>query len=558
MSIFSSFFRKKSTSQKTLSPQQAGNSNEIGNNGLTCSHCGANSFEYDSYYNEYTCKHCGYIEKNHMELPQARKPSIDKVKINEDIPIRENDLVNAVYDNDIEKVKVLVNKGVEVNLGGKSGGTTLLHQAIRYGFVDIARILIEAGADTHVREEFGKTPLHLAAQARLFDCVELLADHHVNLDEQISEKPDASGKVLTGNTALMESAQNDYTDMVTLLLKRGADPDIRGKGGFTALIIACVVGHYDCVKALLEGGADIDITEERGLTALDFAEDRGYDNIVNLLKKVRATRSGDTSSPCCWTCVHASLTPAPENKLVCTLDFRNVKVVSRDHLCSVYEKRAKKSKKDAEVQEVKKDKTLQAFVSSAWKKGEKNPETKEVSINDGVLEFLCPICSNTAFGRISDLDPIIGHNYACRECTSVFHVPGIFKTDPNHIDAKITGGVLVRIADYSEYCHNHPVYKSCVMAQKVNYQDSYGLFAFCPICYYIHKSSILSSFINLSISKSKGYGYAFLAKSLKSKQDMDALGSGHCPSPSCDGDSFIAIITNIPDYVCEYIDSKNI
>jgi ankyrin repeat protein len=98
-----------------------------------------------------------------------------------------------------------------------------------------------------------------------------------------------------------------------------------------------VVGHYDSVKLLVEGGANIDITEERGLTALDFAEDRGYDDIATLLKKAGATRVDDASSPCCWTCVQASETP--DKKLVCTLDFRNVKVVSRNHLCSAYEKR---------------------------------------------------------------------------------------------------------------------------------------------------------------------------------------------------------------------------
>ena len=41
--------------------------NQVGNNELTCSHCGANSFEYDNYYKEHTCKQCGYIEKNQRD-----------------------------------------------------------------------------------------------------------------------------------------------------------------------------------------------------------------------------------------------------------------------------------------------------------------------------------------------------------------------------------------------------------------------------------------------------------------------------------------------------------
>jgi len=262
----------------------------------------------------------------------------NKPKEYKDLSTQEKDLVDAVYNDNIEKVKDLVDKGVEVNLGGKSDGTTLLHQAITYGFVDIARILIEAGANSNLKRENGRTPLHDAVQEGSYDSVELLADHHVNLNEQVSEKLDASGKVELGNTALMESSQNGYTDMVALLLKRGADPDIKGKGGFTALIISCIVGDFDCVKALIEGGANINITEERGLTALSFAEDRGYEDIVSLLKTSDAKRTLDTPFPCCWTCIQAS--ESVNKQLICTKDIMNIKAVSRYYVCSIYEKRA--------------------------------------------------------------------------------------------------------------------------------------------------------------------------------------------------------------------------
>jgi ankyrin repeat protein len=161
---------------------------------------------------------------------------------------------------------------------------------------------------------------------KINDCIDKGAD--INVRDEL------------GDTSLIGASIENCIDIVELLLKRGANPDLKGRAGFTALIAACVVGHYNIVKKLLEGGANINITEERGLTALDFAEDRGYVEIANLLKKFGAKRTDDTS-PCCWTCVHASLTAAPENKLLCTLDFRNVKAVSRDHLCLVYKKRAK-------------------------------------------------------------------------------------------------------------------------------------------------------------------------------------------------------------------------
>jgi hypothetical protein len=42
--------------------------NEFGNDGLTCSECGATSFEYDEYYKEHTCNQCGNIERVELNL----------------------------------------------------------------------------------------------------------------------------------------------------------------------------------------------------------------------------------------------------------------------------------------------------------------------------------------------------------------------------------------------------------------------------------------------------------------------------------------------------------
>lgn len=144
-----------------------------------------------------------------------------------------------------------------------------------------------------------------------------------------------------GQTSLIEASMNDEKEIVTLLLKRGANPNLRGKGEYTALITACVVGHYDIVKLLVLGGADINITDERGLTGLNFAKDRGYNDIVKFLLLAGAKSKND-ASPCCWTCAEAG--EANDKQLHCTLDFRNVKTVRKDYLCSAYRKRTNYNK----------------------------------------------------------------------------------------------------------------------------------------------------------------------------------------------------------------------
>lgn len=52
------------------------------------------------------------------------------------------------------------------------------------------------------------------------------------------------------------AAANCSTNMLQLLLDRGADPDVRDKSGFTALQHACRAGTLDVVTLLLQQGAD--------------------------------------------------------------------------------------------------------------------------------------------------------------------------------------------------------------------------------------------------------------------------------------------------------------
>ena len=41
-------------------------------------------------------------------------------------------------------------------------GTTCLHDAAKYGRADIAKLLLDKGADVHVKDRAGFTPLHVS------------------------------------------------------------------------------------------------------------------------------------------------------------------------------------------------------------------------------------------------------------------------------------------------------------------------------------------------------------------------------------------------------------
>jgi ankyrin repeat protein len=59
---------------------------------------------------------------------------------------------------------------------------TPLHAAAWKDFLDVARLLIEKGAEVDARDEDGGTPLHTAAEEGSLDVARLLIEHGANTD----------------------------------------------------------------------------------------------------------------------------------------------------------------------------------------------------------------------------------------------------------------------------------------------------------------------------------------------------------------------------------------
>jgi ankyrin repeat protein len=62
-----------------------------------------------------------------------------------------SDLITAVAYQDLDKVKNLVETGVDINYQEESAGATALIMSAMYNFGDIARYLIEKGADIRIK-----------------------------------------------------------------------------------------------------------------------------------------------------------------------------------------------------------------------------------------------------------------------------------------------------------------------------------------------------------------------------------------------------------------------
>src|SRR5262245_45710634 len=79
-------------------------------------------------------------------------------------------LIEAVRDRNVTAVRALIQQRVDVN-ASQPDGATALHWAAHWDDLEIADLLLRAGARLNVANELGVTPLDLACENRSFGMV---------------------------------------------------------------------------------------------------------------------------------------------------------------------------------------------------------------------------------------------------------------------------------------------------------------------------------------------------------------------------------------------------
>jgi ankyrin repeat protein len=138
----------------------------------------------------------------------------------------------AIKKDESAVVDALLRHGALANRTLPSGPTPL-DTAASAGAVTVVRVLLSNGADPNRSGRNGTSPLEDASLKGFNTIVGMLLDHGA-LVNQVN-----SG---SGTTALYAAASFGKGDVVTLLLKRGADPNV------------CGGGHASPYKAALENG----------------------------------------------------------------------------------------------------------------------------------------------------------------------------------------------------------------------------------------------------------------------------------------------------------------
>jgi len=158
-------------------------------------------------------------------------------------------ILRAVEANDAGLVEALIHRGADLTVTDRDGRTPL-HLAAARGYVDIVSMLLDAGVDVDQRLRSGETPLHWAARSGMAQSAALL----------ISRGAQVNAVCRMGFTPLHWAAwgpsREGKADVVRILLRNGADPNVRAPWGqeatITPLELALNGGNCAVAEALLE------------------------------------------------------------------------------------------------------------------------------------------------------------------------------------------------------------------------------------------------------------------------------------------------------------------
>jgi len=196
---------------------------------------------------------------------------------------------------DIEKTRLLLDRGAKINVRSKSRYSALLTASTYSNASPVMGLLLDRGAEVRLPKGQG---------APMFNASEMVLASIVGNAEiiprlrQAGESVD-SKMIILGmfpGTAAAQAVSFGDTATLRALLDNGASANETDENGDTLLNFAVYPNHVDVARLLLERGADVNHVDPRGMTALLYAAttDFGDSSMIQLLLKMGANPNAKT------------------------------------------------------------------------------------------------------------------------------------------------------------------------------------------------------------------------------------------------------------------------
>ncbi len=150
--------------------------------------------------------------------------------------------IEAIEKGRLSIVEKYIASGIDVNFRNGADNNTPIMIAAQYRYTQMAKTLLEAGADPH------STNIH-------------------------------------GHTALIYASAYGNTYIVKLLIEHGADIDKKTFDGWSALVFAARWGHLDTVEYLIASGVDVFTEVNDGTNAMNWAIAYGHKDVASVIRQ---------------------------------------------------------------------------------------------------------------------------------------------------------------------------------------------------------------------------------------------------------------------------------
>jgi hypothetical protein len=232
-------------------------------------------------------------------------PKSDNLDINYKLLNNRSILMYACCNGDLNIVKELCSKGVNLDLIETAYNNTALFFAMGFKHFDIVKYLIHRGANIHHVNIDGENILFGAVHHNNIELVKLLCMKGINKDvcnkqghypifSAIANQNYEIVKILIEYGASIEVKEKIYEDtpllasmkskeIAELLINSGANIHAENKIKDTPIHIAVLLNNLSIVKKLAEKGANLNKMNKQSNNPIIFAVGNGYIDIVKYL-----------------------------------------------------------------------------------------------------------------------------------------------------------------------------------------------------------------------------------------------------------------------------------
>ncbi len=176
----------------------------------------------------------------------------------------------AAYLNSVEIAKLLIEHGANVSVRDNKGRRPI-HSAAVQNSLEMAKLLIEHGANVSARNNDGISPMHSAAVQNSVEMAKLLIEHGANVSVRDNK----------GRRPIHSAAVQNSLEMAKLLIEHGANVSARNKQGGTPMHRAAWENSVEVAKLLIEHGANVNARDKKGRTPMHRA---AWENSVEVAK----------------------------------------------------------------------------------------------------------------------------------------------------------------------------------------------------------------------------------------------------------------------------------